>query len=580
MKAITTLALSVLCTVSLHGQWLSYGTLVSDTNTHFDWPRVAPDNHGGAYIVYQHMFFTEQNPGQHIFVQRFSRDGRFAWTCGTGGIRISTGVSTNQWALILSYRQYAFIVWNCGQDLRAQKIDTAGTLLWGSGGVRVNLRRPGMSPSIALDSCGGLFVAAYAEDPVVRGNPVWIQRLDSNGRRMWTDTGATVSNRSDFVDPRVSGQVIVICTPLQGSPLVAWTQRASTFASEDRQTYVQRLDESGRPLWKHNGIPMTDIEDDWHSARKALLMVEDGRGGAFIGWSIIDPWDPYWRHYHTMQHVDSIGTRILGSEGRLMLSGSSHDWIGDGQSGLIMVSDDALSPKGPSLMRIRHLNYDLEPLWGDSTGVTIANNRSLLVPVQRDNCWMSGDWPRGIFIIGESKYREFIWAQYVDSAGRCLWGANGIQVTPMPTSYDGRMQEYSDIATTAPGEAVVVWHDVRNGYGEHWTIQAAKLNRDGLVGVYALAAPGTASPSLQLRAPYPQNAGTMISGETSGSGILSLMIYDLQGRRMGPASEHLCDPGTFSFYLDTSGLSAGSYFIQAVQGGSTVSMPLLITGGR
>ncbi len=68
--------------------------------------------------------------------------------------------------------------------------------------------------------------------------------------------------------------------------------------------------------------------------------------------------------------------------------------------------------------------------------------------------------------------------------------------------------------------------------------------------------------------PNPFNSSTIVIYSATNEGIVSLSIIDNMGRVARSWEEQVNKPGVFSFAIDGSGLTAGNYYLQAIQNGS------------
>jgi len=69
-----------------------------------------------------------------------------------------------------------------------------------------------------------------------------------------------------------------------------------------------------------------------------------------------------------------------------------------------------------------------------------------------------------------------------------------------------------------------------------------------------------------LNAPYPNpfNPATTISYSLEKYGKVSLVIYDIQGRKVHTLVDEYNDKGSYDIIWDASGLSTGMYILQMV----------------
>ena len=172
-------------------------------------------------------------------------------------------------------------------ELRVQRIDSAGTALWGSNGVQLwsNLGEIG---GVVSDGAGGAIVLHDRNF-----GEVWAQRVDSSGNESWTPGG----NLALDVNHGWTVDTMGYCSDGAGGVIVA-------NAAED--IHVQRIDHNGNRLWAGamiSGVQATALPG-WQTDP---TLCPDGTGGAHIVYR-----DHYWSDT-TDQHNQSLsGTRLDG----------------------------------------------------------------------------------------------------------------------------------------------------------------------------------------------------------------------------------------------------------------------------
>src|SRR5437879_3724739 len=158
-------------------------------------PELASDSAGGCYVTY------EQNTGypRQLILHRLNRYGLKVW--GSNGLQI-LGQFPEQWFAEITADGRGGVLVSYIDDgaagppgplvfksrLSVQRVDSAGHIVWDSGGVRVSLEEIGQGDqAIEPDGQGGCIVSW--RDSL---NTLWIQRIDSSGMRVWGDSGKYV----------------------------------------------------------------------------------------------------------------------------------------------------------------------------------------------------------------------------------------------------------------------------------------------------------------------------------------------------------------------------------------------------
>jgi hypothetical protein len=125
--------------------------------------------------------------------------------------------------------------------LHAQRVSSAGAILWGAGGALVSTSS-GFESAIAADGSGGA-VFAYVH-PAGGYNAIVAQRLDPAGVPQWASGGVLLNPPVNY-----SAQPAIASTGAGGA-IVAW---ADARAGNALHIFAQRLDGSGVPLDSQRG---------------------------------------------------------------------------------------------------------------------------------------------------------------------------------------------------------------------------------------------------------------------------------------------------------------------------------------
>ena len=488
-------------------------------------------------------------------MQRVSSEGYKLW--GPSGRHVNEGGSFPY--VLANGDSGVFVAWEGNDNVRVQKLNLSGMALWPAGGILASTdTRGGSGPALALDGIGGVMVTWSGIDPNGMGIDVpRVQRFDANGVRLWGETALTLSVR--YFHNGYYDQTIV-SDGTQGGAIACWHENTGKlFVNDTGKTFAQRIDASGHVLWQRNGVALSDSIT---GQRWRIFAVSDSAGGAFVTW--------YCQGYSLLQHIDNNGSRHLGNNGICLCQGSSeYNLFADGRGGVFVLTFCIAA--GNNLQHVDKLNRLL--LGNTPSGVRLSDPNTLGPACldQGGGVFFTTDVYQG----GMNGWNDKLLAGHVDSTGKALGPGNGSEVCKTLTS-DSPL----DMATTAPGEAMVAWMDNRDILiDEYSQIYIAKITDNGVVSVPALAAAQWPR-SLSLHGPYPNPAlaSSLLEVTISKRSAVRVTLSDLTGRELGLLFEGEQTPGEFYVPIDTSPLAPGSYFIVAKAGEETRTARLIVAG--
>jgi hypothetical protein len=191
-----------------------------------------------------------------IYAQRIRHDGSVAWK--QNGIKLSLVDTTRSIINIVEDGNFgAIISWTTGSrvEVRAQRVDSNGTILWGNNGVHIGIGGSGPGYLVA-DQKGGAII------PVGKPGILKLFRVRADGSQIWSN-GATVPTSFD--------QIYMVSDNASGAIVVSSGQNGSI----QDDIFAQRIDSSGIARWNPGGIVISNFSSDkLHPAA-----VSDGRGG-------------------------------------------------------------------------------------------------------------------------------------------------------------------------------------------------------------------------------------------------------------------------------------------------------------
>ncbi len=250
--------------ISSEGQinedWSEDGLLITEQNNTDDYV-ACPDSSGGMILVWVE---GDGNDPRTVRAQRVTAEGDLEWG-GEDGIPVyDQEGSTQLFPGICSDGEGGVFVsshiWNRGYDIRLQRIDIEGNLLWGESGAhsgyagaysRERLVATGQGEAIAI-------LQEYMEHD---GDEVDILAMKISGRdsliRNWEDNEGLVV----MIDSVARELTIKLSSDLADGAYTAWLTHEGEDGRNER-LIIQHLDSDGDLPWGNEGILLKDSLND------------------------------------------------------------------------------------------------------------------------------------------------------------------------------------------------------------------------------------------------------------------------------------------------------------------------------
>lgn len=521
---------------SAHAQWQLNGIAVLDTSIQGAGtaiPHIAPDGEGGAYVCWA----DRRANNYDIYAQRVDSAGNILWQ--RNGIPVVVAPQRQAPMKIINDGfGNAIIAWedDRGSDtyVYAQKIDKLGQLLWQTNGVKV-AEVPGLYVRVVATGDGGAAIAWNLVDGV--NDDVVVQRLNSFGSRMRGDSGVRVTNRP----PAVYQGDVWITTDGQRGAIVSW--------GEGYRVYAQRVDSSGVVRWQTNGVLLSDTI----SPNISVACATDGHGGAIVNWAVDTD-----RGNGFAQRVDSNGT-VRWTLGGILLGSSG------GGGGQRNTGDDAGGAIVGHGLFIQHVNRRGTKLW-QSSGVPYTTLPSIESTQAR-----TGEG--GVMNFCKSFVENqglFLFRQWIDRTGIARWGTNGIRLLSFNST-----QRFAQATEDGRGNCLVTWEDYRRGY---FGVFVAKVDTNGIVT--SVGEPRNTMlprvPNLDQNYPNPFNGNTIIRYYLPMESFVTIKVSDILGREVQSLLHERQTQGEHSISFDGKNLPSAVYFYRLITQQATVTKKMLL----
>ncbi len=431
------------------GAWPADGSLVSQALYYDGNIQLVSDNEGGAFAMWEW--------SSTVRAQRIDRFGDLSWSSEFA----TPYIFSQNPDLAADGNGGAFLAWDQDARVYAQHLTADGTPLWnGDPGVMVS---GGHGPRIITNEGGDPFIGWGISG---YGNPpTWyMQRLGAAGEGMWPANLYIGSDATGFS-----------MVP-DGNDGVLTSYVNYSFPDTDRRIRGERVDRSGNTLW--GDITISNANG------LGTSIVSDGHGGA-ISAAIISDFDEL-RLFRTdgdginqwsMYGIDPFEWQYVRTYG-----GYSVKVISDREGGAIVAMVTANPGYDEGNILINRVLMDGSIAW-ETSGIVVNTTLG-----GGFNLRMAPDGFGGAYIVWEDG-RNYdstgydIYAQHFDADGVPQWATGGVPICTAP--YD---QLGPRITRTGSHDAIVAWHDFRNGTNNSPDLYAQKLNYDGTIGNSGLSA--------------------------------------------------------------------------------------------
>ncbi|MBN2070164.1 MAG: T9SS type A sorting domain-containing protein [Candidatus Krumholzibacteriota bacterium] len=234
--------------------WTAGGVSICNASFHQNDPQLVTDGAEGAIITWA----DNRSEVSNIYAQRINPAGTAQWT--TNGVLVcpeyfpkyspqicsdSTGGAVITWSETRHY--------DTGYDVYAQRINSAGIILWDFDAINVTPVEEGQGyPQIVNDGTGGVIITWV--DDREGSSRIYSQKLDGSGIFQWRTGGAPLCLTTSGME------CLQITEDGTGGAVAAWVDYRLTM---DRNIYAQWVDTGGMPGYRPTIIAsISDIPGD------------------------------------------------------------------------------------------------------------------------------------------------------------------------------------------------------------------------------------------------------------------------------------------------------------------------------
>lgn len=275
------------------GNFLWPNNVQVDTIGNSHAPTVTPDGHGGAIINW---YSDDTVPGQYqLFVQWLDSTGRMHFP--QGGLQVSFDAVPHSGSIVATDGNYnAYIAFGEADTLRVLKVDSGGNFVWRQTGLVLSTTYDNFSThyDICSDTKTGI-IAGWADmRNVPARDDLYAQKLDTAGNILWGTDALLVDSTDSILHTYINtspdgnggaffcfGSGSLYADRVTSNGIVAWagpvpvdtssygenypsmvadSQYGIMIAWDDQRNgtsvYAQRIDSNGNYEWEGVGVPV------------------------------------------------------------------------------------------------------------------------------------------------------------------------------------------------------------------------------------------------------------------------------------------------------------------------------------
>ncbi len=321
-----------------------------------DWD-MAVDETGYAILAFQDI----RNGGNNnVVAYRIAPDGSFAW--GSDGIALSNSTAFDAAPkVVVTASGNAVFAWQADDVIIMQKVDAAGNLLWGAGGITLTTPDTYSWPQLMPVGTDDV-ILKYFHDTGPSYSPtrhVYAQRYDTDGDPVWASP-AVISNAAGI---SAWTQIFPMLNDGSDGFYIAWHDDRDN--NMDASVYVQHISSTGSILFQANGV-----EAATPYGRERMypqLALPPGTTDIYVLWNEMDA-DQNNRGLYG-QKLSPSGSRLWPTNGKVFIELSGTDVY-------------------PFAMR--HSPTDVVALYEENSGGTDYHIKAMRIDANGDFVWTPG----------------------------------------------------------------------------------------------------------------------------------------------------------------------------------------------
>jgi len=560
MKKIILLLLLMVTSSSLFAQWSSNPSInltICDTTNEQVLPKIATTNDGGCYIGW----FDARSGGYAVYLQRLNPQGVKQFPAG--GLLISNNPQSSSlvdWDLAVDDSNccvLAFTDTRAGSSINpfAYRISPSGQFLWGANGIALtdSVAVYQANPKVICTSDGNFII------PWQYNNKIGIQKINKAGTKVWGNVPLMVIG-----NPSISEKFNypIGVSSDNGNFILYWIGYTGSFISPANfKLYTQKYSPAGSGLWGNPQDTLWNLGSAQGTYQPTIY--SDGNNGAVYVWQsyFSGPTVCYVQRKNSAGQIQfPINGSAVTTTGATMLNfaPAASYMPSTGETYVFWQRKNSLQ----SVIGVYGQKFSATGtrMWADS-GLVVkpldGNSFASLSTFIKDTSILG--YYMEIVTAGNTGLAK---AFNLNRSGVLQWGGNII--TPgAAVSGKGRMST----AITQNGMSILAFQDNRNDaggiYAQNINFNGTYGPATGVINESGLTPDKY---SLSQNYPNPFNPSTTIKFDLAKNGFVSIKIFDILGREIKSLVNDNFNKGSYEVSFNASEISSGVYFYKMESG--------------
>ena len=536
------LLFSIIINAVSFSQWTNntdYNTIINDLSGEQAIPKIATLSDGSSYVG----FFSNDASNYDIRLQKIDSEGNLLWD--NNGLLISNHTQQSwisDWEITVDNDDNCILVFSDIRDgnpnIFAYKIDPDGSFLWGADGISLsnNTSEEYAPKVIVTDSNNAIVTWDINEGSITK---IKLQKITPSGELPWGEDGILFqSGESSY-----AGAVLV---PSDEDNFIAtYYHQQGNFPYYDiRHIYSQKFSGDGVTVWDEECLV---TNKPGIAGFDNIIAATDNNNGVIITWR--DDRDGNNIANSATNHITSEGECLWTESGTEVSNDINYNHLYSSIVGAI--GDDVIvmwaklnGNQTTSQIYIQKFSKTGERLWGD-TGVEITKDNDPYSSVIGGATFDDKAYITFQFDDLGSNYQPSIYSHAINSDGSLSWN-DKIQMS-------SRISEkiHTINSSVFENQLVVLWED---DDGSKHDIYAQNIHLDGTLGNISGTYTNNIYTNKGICYPNPANNNIFIEGQES---INSVVITNLLGEEVLSVPFY----GKKKEAINISSLSNSVYFI-------------------
>jgi len=560
MKKIILFLLLMVSAGSLFAQWSSNPAInltVCDTTGEQVLPKIAATSDGGCYIGW----FDARSGGYAVYLQRLNPQGVKQFPAG--GLLISNNPQSSSlvdWDLAVDDSDccvLAFTDTRAGSSINpyAYRISPSGQFLWGANGIALtdSVAVYQANPKVICTSDGNVII------PWQYNNKIGIQKINKAGTKLWGNVPVMVIGNPS-INEKFNYPVGVKSD--NGNFILYWIGYTGSFISPANfKLYTQKYSPAGTGLWGNPQDTLWNLGSAQGTYQPSIY--SDGNNGAVYVWQsyFSGPTVCYVQRKNSAGQIQfpANGSAVTTTGATMLNFAPAASYMpSTGETYVFWQRKNSLQ----SIVGVYGQKFSPTGtrMWVDS-GLVVkpldGNSFASLSTFVKDTSILG--YYMEIVTSGNTGLAK---AFNINRNGVLQWGGNII--TPGAyVSGKGRMST----AITQNGMSILAFQDNRNDaggmYAQNINFNGTFGPPTGIINPIGLT-PGKYN--LSQNYPNPFNPSTSVKFDVAIDGFVSIKIFDVLGREIKSLVNDNLVKGSYEVSFNAGELSSGVYFYKMESG--------------